>query len=173
MSGIFTVSPYNSTLYQVVERKRKLFLKLILIFTMVPIIELTLLIKIGQHVGILFTILLVAFTGIAGVSLARSQGYRIIKRIKSSLNRGEMPADDLIGGLLILIGGTMLLTPGLLTDLTGFSLIIPVGRTFYTRIIKSWFKKYMKKNNLNFNKGFSGGNANEDDFIDIETERKK
>lgn len=148
-----------------------MFIKLILLFTLVPMIELALLIKIGQYVGVIPTILLVAFTGILGVSLARSQGYKIIKRIKIYLNQGKMPADDLIGGLLILIGGTMLLTPGLLTDLTGFSLILPGSRNFYTRFIKKWFKKYMRSHNINFANGFKEDNySEEDDFIDIETE---
>ena len=146
-----------------------MFLKLILLFTLVPMIELALLIKIGQYVGVIPTILLVAFTGIVGVSLARSQGYKVIRRIKLLLNQGRMPADDLIGGLLILIGGTMLLTPGLLTDITGFSLILPGSRNFYAKMVKNWFIKYMKKHDINFHKDFDGDNySREDDYIDIE-----
>lgn len=121
----------------------RMFIKLLLLFTIIPAVELALLIELGQYMGVLATIILVASTGLIGVSLAKSQGYIVIKKIKVSLNQGRMPADDLIGGLLILIGGTMLLTPGLLTDLTGFSLIIPATRNFYTRIIKSRFKNFI------------------------------
>lgn len=149
-----------------------MFVKLLLLFTIVPAVELALLIKIGQHMGVLATIFLVASTGIIGVSLARSQGYIVIKKIKTNLNRGQMPADDLIGGLLIIIGGTMLLTPGLLTDITGFSLILPGTRNFYAGIIKSKFKKHFTKKGFNVyhNSDQSSNYKYKDDFIDIETE---
>lgn len=145
-------------------------------FTLVPLIELALLIKVGEYVGVIPTIFLVASTGILGVSLARSQGYQVIKRIKTNLNQGNMPADDLIGGFLIFIGGTMLLTPGLLTDLTGFSLILPVTRNFYSRLIKTRLMKYLEKADINISSytGFTGDNNTiKDDYIDIESEQEK
>ncbi len=153
-----------------------MFMKLLLLFTIVPAVELALLIEIGQRVGLLATIILVASTGIIGASLARSQGYIVIKKIKSNTNEGKMPTDDLIGGLLILVGGALLLTPGLLTDITGFSLILPGTRNFYTKIIKNRFARYFDKNgfNMNYQRGFSKKNYNmDDDFIDIESEEKE
>jgi len=150
-----------------------MFLKLILLFTIIPAVELALLIKIGQYVGVLATVLLVASTGIVGVSLARSQGFIVIKKIKLNLNEGKMPTDDLIGGLLILIGGTMLLTPGLLTDITGFSLILPGSRHFYSRIIKTRFAKHFKEKgfDINYNSSsYSNYHKPDDDYIDIDSE---
>ena len=114
-----------------------MFIKLLLLFTIVPMVELSLLIKLGGYIGVMATILLVAFTGVVGVSLARNQGFIVVTKIKETLNRGQLPADDMIGALLILAGGIMLLTPGLLTDITGFSLIIPYTRKLYTKLIKS------------------------------------
>ncbi len=153
-----------------------MFMKLLLLFTIVPAVELALLIEIGQRVGLLATIILVASTGIIGASLARSQGYIVIKKIKTNLNEGKMPTDDLIGGLLILIGGALLLTPGLLTDITGFSLILPGTRHFYATIIKKRFYKYFDKNgfNMDYHRGFSKKHYTvDDDYIDIESEDKE
>ncbi|MFP4661854.1 MAG: FxsA family protein [Halanaerobiales bacterium] len=153
-----------------------MFIKLLLLFTVVPAVELALLIKIGQYVGVLATIILVASTGIIGVSLARSQGFIIIRKIKSNLNEGKMPTDDLIGGLLILIGGTMLLTPGLLTDITGFSLILPGTRHFFAQIVKRRFSKYFTKNGFNINSDYGSSNRyhnTDDDYIDIDSDEVK
>ncbi len=153
-----------------------MFIKLLLLFTLVPLIELALLIRLGEYMGVVLTIILVASTGAIGVSLARSQGYRVIERIKNNLNRGEMPTDDLVGGLLILMGGVMLLTPGILTDLTGFSLILPGTRNFFTKLIKKRFIKHLKNKDINFNyqAGFGNrGAKREDDYIDIETDQQK
>ena len=122
-----------------------MFVKLLIIFATVPLIELALLIKIGEFIGILPTIIIVASTGIIGISLAKNQGYQVIRRIKHNIESGKMPADDLIGGLLILIGGTMLLTPGVITDITGFSLIIPSSRNFFVNFTKNKIKKYIEK----------------------------
>ncbi|MFW6270205.1 MAG: FxsA family protein [Bacillota bacterium] len=123
-----------------------MFAKLLLIFAIVPLIELALLIKLGGYIGLLPTILLVGGTGVIGVTLARKQGYHVVNKVKASLDRGEMPTDDLIGGLLILIGGAMLLTPGLITDVTGFSLIIPGSRNYFVRFTKNKFRKYIGHN---------------------------
>jgi UPF0716 protein FxsA len=121
------------------------FVKILILFATIPLIELALLIKIGSYVGIIPTIIIVGLTGVIGISLARNQGYKVVRKIKRSLEMGEMPTDDLIGGLLILIGGVMLLTPGLITDVTGFGLILPGSRQFFSRFAKRKFGDYLKK----------------------------
>lgn len=123
-----------------------MFIKLLIIFATVPLFELALLIKIGEFIGIIPTIIIVASTGIIGVTLARNQGYQVVKKIKNNIELGKLPADDLIGGVLILIGGTMLLTPGIITDITGFSLIFPVTRDIFVKIAKKKIKKYIENN---------------------------
>ncbi len=137
-----------------------MFLKLILLFTLVPILELALLIKIGGYIGIISTIILVALTGILGVTLARNQGYLVINKIKNSLSQGKMPASDLIEGLLILIGGVLLLTPGILTDITGFTLIIPHSRKIIARLVRKRFQIYLRRQNINYSR----------EYVDIEPE---
>jgi len=108
-------------------------LKLLLLFTLVPLAELWLLIEIGKRIGVWPTVLIVALTGFAGVWLARSQGLSILYRIKSDLSQGVIPGDKLLDGLCILLGGAFLLTPGIMTDLFGFSLLLPFTRP--------WIKK--------------------------------
>lgn len=148
---------------------------------LVPIIELALLIQIGGYIGVIYTVILVGITGIIGVSLARQQGFQVITRIKKALRKGEVPTDDLIGGLLILSGGIMLLTPGLITDITGFSLIIPGSRKIFIKLLKNRFKDYVKKNfvsdNFTFYKNkFNDNNENPNDYndyVDINTDNDK
>ncbi len=101
---------------------------LILIFTLVPIIELALLIKIGQYIGVGYTLAIVILTGVAGAFLARSQGFTTLRRIQDDVNRGIMPTEEIFNGVMILLGGMLLLTPGLLTDLIGFMVLIPLTR---------------------------------------------
>ncbi|GAB6099299.1 hypothetical protein JCM16358_11780 [Halanaerocella petrolearia] len=147
-------------------------LKLFLLFSLVPLIELAFLIKIGEYMGLPLTVLLVAGTGIIGVSLARQQGLAVISKVKSNLSSAKLPKDSLLDGLLILIGGVMLLTPGLLTDITGFSLIIPVTRRAIRRVVKSQIKDkvVMKGYNYDFqqNNKSQSKEEKEDNVIDIE-----
>ncbi len=123
-----------------------MLLKLILLFSIVPLVELALLIQIGRQAGVIFTIVLVGITGVIGVSLARSQGFKTVGRIKNNLNQGHLPADDLLGGLLILGGALFLLTPGLLTDIAGFLLVIPYSRKFFVKIVKRKLGHHIKDN---------------------------
>jgi len=144
------------------------FLKLLLLFTLVPMIELALLIKVGQYIGVFPTIILVALTGIIGVTLAKNQGFMVINKVKTSINRGQMPADGLIEGLLILIGGAMLLTPGLLTDATGFCMIIPWTRELLKDYLKGRLRKYLNKINIHY----SNQSYNKD-YYDIDSDTDK
>ncbi len=110
---------------------------LILAFVITPIVELYLLIKIGVLIGAFNTIMLVALTGIAGALLARSQGLAILNKINSDLESGSMPAESLIDGLLVLVGGLLLITPGIITDIIGFIFVIPHTRGMVKKYIKN------------------------------------
>jgi UPF0716 protein FxsA len=116
-------------------------LKLLLLFTLVPLIELWLLIEVGRIIGTWPTILIVASTGFAGVWLARSQGFITLFRIRADLEQGIVPGDKLLDGVCILLGGAFLLTPGLLTDLFGFSLLLPFSR----RWIKDTGRRFLER----------------------------
>ncbi len=99
--------------------------RLIILFITIPLVELYLLAVVSSRVGPLPAIMLVILTGAWGAYLAKSQGYSILSRIQVEMAAGRVPTAELIDGLLVLIGGIVLLTPGLLTDLVGFSLMVP------------------------------------------------
>lgn len=122
-----------------------MFIRLLLAFSIIPLVELALLIELGGYMGVLPTVILVAGTGIVGISLARYHGFHLFNRVKQTLEKGQIPADHLIEGLLILIGAVMLLTPGLLTDISGFLLIIPASRHLVARLVKRKFKSWINK----------------------------
>jgi UPF0716 protein FxsA len=114
---------------------------LIVLFTLIPIIELAVLIKVGTYVGVMHTITLVLLTGVAGALLARSQGMRVLTTMQHDLAKGLMPADSLFDGFMVLAGGLLLLTPGFITDGIGFVMLVP-----YTRILlKGWIKRKVKR----------------------------
>ena len=127
-----------------------MFIKLLIIFTIVPIIELYVLIEAGQQIGVGPTITMIILTGIAGAYLARTQGFDLIRRIQSELNRGQLPAEDMFDGALILAGGLLLLTPGFCTDLFGFCLLTPVTRKITKVWLKKWLDKKIQRGELHF-----------------------
>ncbi len=114
-----------------------MFIKLFLAFTLIPVIELYLLINIGASIGAFKTLALVILTGAAGAYLARMQGLQTMFRVRSRLEMGEMPADDMLDAVIIFVAGIVLLTPGLLTDAAGLLLLIPATRLRF----KVWLRR--------------------------------
>ncbi len=112
-----------------------MFLRLLLLFTTVPLIELALLIEIGRRMGLAVTIALVVVTGVLGAWLAKSQGLAALERLQRELREGRLPTEALLDGLMIFVAGAVLLTPGLLTDLFGFFLLTPAGRGVVRRAV--------------------------------------
>jgi len=117
-----------------------MFFKLFLLFTVIPLIELTLLVKIGMSIGIFYTILLVFCTACVGAYMAKMEGLGVIARFQRNMATGVFPAEELIDGAMLLVAGALLITPGILTDVVGFLLVIPASRA----IIKVWLKQYLK-----------------------------
>ncbi len=117
-----------------------MLLKLFLGFTIIPVIEIYFLIKIGALFGAWTTVLIVISTGILGAYLARMQGFRTMFKVRDSLNRGIMPAGELVDALLIVIAGVVLLTPGFLTDIIGFFLLIPATRSLFKKWLLGRFE---------------------------------
>ena len=112
-----------------------LFRLLIILLVTVPLLELALLIQVGSVLGILPTALLCIFTAVLGATLIRVQGLQTLQRVQSKLDQREIPAVDLISGLMLLIAGVLLLTPGFFTDFLGFLCLIPKLRDFIARRI--------------------------------------
>ncbi len=121
-----------------------MFARLILLFTVVPLVELFLLIEVGRVIGPVPTVLIVISTGIIGAWLARIQGFLVLRRIQEDLQAGRPPADGLIDGLLILVAGAVLLTPGMLTDALGFVLLAPPGRRWIRKIVSTAFSHHFR-----------------------------
>jgi len=129
-------------------RKRTVFY-LFLIFTLVPLIELSLLIKVGYLIGFWRTIAIILITGLGGAYLARAQGFSTIDSIKRDIAEGRFPAERLLDGAIILFGAALLITPGLITDFIGLSCMFPASR----QLFKTPLKKYLK--NKFFGKDYS------------------
>ncbi len=117
-----------------------MFGKLLLLFTVVPLIELYLLILVGQAIGAGPTVLLVVLTGAVGASLARMQGFAVWGKIHREMNLGRFPGNELIDAVLILASGVTLLTPGIITDVLGFLMLIPITRLPIREFLKRRFR---------------------------------
>ncbi|RRJ83315.1 FxsA family protein [Aestuariirhabdus litorea] len=98
---------------------------LFLLFIIVPIVEMVVLIKVGEVIGAWYTVGLVLLTAVIGINLLRQQGLSTLMRANQRINSGELPAQEMVEGFLLAIGGALLLTPGFVTDTMGFACLIP------------------------------------------------
>lgn len=115
----------------------KILGRLALLFVVVPIVELMLLIELGQVIGLLPTLALVMFTGVTGAWLARAEGTRVFFQFQKELALARLPGQPLLDGISVLIGGAFLLTPGVITDVLGFSLLLPYTRRWIQRRVRA------------------------------------
>ena len=133
--------------------------RLLLLFTIVPIVELAILIPLGQWMGLAPTVALVLFTGVLGAVLAKRQGLQAWKRLQKDLAGGRLPGDSLLDGLAVLLAGAFLVTPGVLTDISGMILLIPAMRKPLKRYLKKRFEKSLESGSvsyISFDGPFSG-----------------
>ena len=101
---------------------------LFLIFIVLPVIELTVLIKVGSHIGVLWTLVLIFLSAVIGVTILRAQGLATLMRASQRMEEGQIPAQELAEGFLLALAGALLITPGFVTDAIGFSLLVPAVR---------------------------------------------
>ncbi len=139
---------------------------------MIPVVELRILWSLGESIGIMQTLLVVVITGIAGAQLARSQGVKVINSINNELQSGKMPADSLLSAALVLVGGVLLITPGIMTDAFGLCLLIPPFRSGIAALLKRYFKSHFNIVNINNFQGGVGNNfqshsQSKDEFVDV------
>ncbi len=125
-----------------------MFIKMLILFTLVPVTELFILIEAGRQIGVAPTIAMIFLTGIAGAYLARSQGFHLMQRIQGDLAQGRLPAEELIDGAIILAGGLLLLTPGFCTDLFGFCMLAPFTRKYLKKWLKLWLQKKIERGEI-------------------------
>jgi len=100
-----------------------------LLFFLTPVIEMYLLIRVGGWIGAFPTITLVMLTAVSGIALLRRQGFSTLMRSRQKLATGELPAAEIAEGILLGIAGALMITPGFITDLTGFALLVPAFRS--------------------------------------------
>ena len=122
--------------------------KLLLFFIVLPMVELVLLTILAHYTSIWTTILFIIGTGVLGTYLANTQGISTYRRIQQELSLGRMPTDSLIDGVLILLAGILLISPGVLTDLVGIVLMIPPTRALIRRGVVGWFKRHFRIANM-------------------------
>ncbi|AAR34135.1 FxsA family protein [Geobacter sulfurreducens] len=122
-----------------------MLLRLFLIFSVVPIIELYLLIRVGKLIGALPTVALLLVVSLAGAWLVRSQGFVILRRIQDELAMGRLPAAGLLDGALVLLGGLLLLTPGFFSDVVGLFFIIPPTRAVIKQFLGLWLQNRLAR----------------------------
>lgn len=115
--------------------------RLALLFIVIPLLELALLIQLGQWVGFWPTIALVVFTGFLGAAMARAEGLRTLVAFQRETAEGRLPGQAILDGLAVLVGGAFLLTPGLLTDIAGFSLLFPPTRRWLQGAARRWLRR--------------------------------
>jgi UPF0716 protein FxsA len=122
-----------------------LFARLFLLFTLIPIIELALLLQIGQWIGVTPTIIGIVVTALIGAWLARREGTRAWREVRVSLTSGRVPGEALLGALAVFIGGAMLLTPGILTDVAGLVLLAPPSRSALLSALRRRLERRMMR----------------------------
>lgn len=116
-----------------------MFKILFFLFLVIPLIEIAILIEIGKVFGAAYTIILVIGTAALGAALLRQQGVSTLAKVQMNMDQGKLPATELIEGLMLLIAGALLLTPGFFTDVFGFLVLIPVLRQRIARTLLANF----------------------------------
>ena len=117
--------------------------RLLLLFVVVPLVDLALLLLLAEYTGWWVSVLVVIVTGTVGSMLAHSQGIRVFWRIRQDWLEGRMPAEALLDGLMIFVAGALLLAPGMITDLVGITLLTPFCRWLYRRQLMRWFRNHV------------------------------
>jgi UPF0716 protein FxsA len=117
------------------SRRRLITLALVALFIGVPLLEIYVLVQVGQVIGAWWTILLLVLDSILGTMLIRHEGGRAWRALREAIGSGRMPARELADGALILVGGTLMLAPGFVTDLFGVLLILPLTRPVFRRLL--------------------------------------
>ena len=143
-----------------------LFVTLLFLFIVIPAAELVLLMMLGVRIGWMPTLGLIVFTGILGATLARQQGLSILRKIQTEMQNGRPPALEMVEGAMVVIGGMVLLTPGIITDGLGFALLVPgIRRSIANKIQKHFTESFTT------GKGFASSSfrsrKKDDDVIDV------
>ena len=166
-----------------------MFKVLFLLFVIMPIIEIMVLMNVGALIGALPTIGLVIITAWLGAGMVRQQGLATYQSVQSKLAQGQMPSDEIIAALLLLVAGVLLVTPGFVTDIFGLLLLWPTSRAAIVKVVQQQLKKAQKNQSAFFYTNINGSGFEQhqgqdfeqhfkyhqqsgDDVIDVEVESK-
>jgi UPF0716 protein FxsA len=116
---------------------------LVLVFLVVPLVELYVIIQVGSAIGALNTIALLVVMAVAGGWLVKREGLGVLRRIQRQLQAGRLPASDLVDAVLILLAGALMLTPGFVSDVLGLSLLLPPVRVIVRGVAARRFNRHL------------------------------
>jgi UPF0716 protein FxsA len=105
------------------------------VFVVMPMIEIYVIVQVGQEIGVLWTVALLVLSGVVGTWLIRHEGARTWQSLREALDSGRMPATEIADGALILVGGTLMVAPGFITDILGILLIFPLTRPIFRSLL--------------------------------------
>lgn len=128
------------------ERSDRQVKWLLVLFILIPALEVTVLIASSHLIGVWPTFVMIIVTAALGAYLAKQQGFKVLREIRIRVNRGEMPGDAVLDGIFILAGGVLLLVPGYVTDVIGFVFIMPVTRKVWKQIVMRWLEWKLRRN---------------------------
>lgn len=148
-----------------------MFARLLVLFIAVPLVELVFLLQVGSKIGLFPTITVIVVTGAIGATLTRRQGMQTLSRYQEALSQGRIPHQELLEGLLILIAGAVLLTPGFLTDAAGFLLLIPsIREAIRKRLTQKIMEKIGAQPDITASESKEPGSTGAAKTVDIEAE---
>ena len=115
-----------------------------LLFIFIPLIEIAIFISIGSNIGILNTVAIILITALVGIFLVRRQGMSLLFNAQKNMSQGIMPAEEIKGGIFLLISGLLLITPGFFTDCIGFAMFLKPVQNFVAKQAKNYFRSRIR-----------------------------
>lgn len=127
------------------EKLKKILLLLLIV---VPALEIAVIFLSWNTFGLLLTVLFIIITGVLGAALARKEGLQAIRKAQLRTSQGQVPGNELLDGICILVGGVVLLTPGFISDALGFLLLIPATREMFKKLMQKMYEKMIRSGNV-------------------------
>lgn len=147
-----------------------MLLRILGLLLLIPLFDAVVLVAVATQIGAVATVALVVLTALVGLLLVRAEGRHTVRKIQRRVERGELPGDELLDGGLLIAAGAFLLTPGLVTDLVGLILVVPVTRWPLRAGVKRWFVlPYLDRKTGGIATGgvYFGGFPGDDDTYDV------
>ncbi|TYK65836.1 FxsA family protein [Colwellia echini] len=133
-----------------------MFQLLFVLFIIIPIIEITVIIHVGELIGVWPTVAIVILSAWLGAKFVRQQGIATLQSVQTKMAQGEMPSGEIVTGLMLLVSGVLLVTPGFVTDILGLSLLIPSVRAGIAKQVQKHIKVNQMAGSASFQHGASG-----------------